>query len=168
LPGVLSMGLDPMDVRYLLASINYRTKIHLTEESFKGARNARLAIVRKVRELGEKKGELIGEYIERFRTALQDNLNMSEAIAIVNDLLKSNNPKEDILATVLDIDCVLGLNLDKVEDVEIPSDVKKLLKLRQKARESKEFEESDNLRGKIEKLGYIVKDTPEGQKVEKI
>lgn len=168
LPGVLSIGLEPMDVRYLLATINYRTKIHLTEESFKGARNARLATVRRIRELGDKKGSLIEEYVGKFKDALRDNLNMSEAIAIVNELLKSDNSSEDVLATVLDFDNVLGLNLDKVKEVEIPSEVEKLLKLRQEARERKEYAESDILRNEIEKLGYLVKDTSEGQKLEKI
>lgn len=168
LPGVLSIGLEPMDVRYLLSSINYRTKIHLTEESFKGARNARLAIVRKVRELGGQEGMLIEEFVEKFKDALRDNLNMSEAIALTNELLKSDNSKEDILATVLDFDRVLGLNLDALDDVEVPPKVEELLRLRQRAREGKEYEQSDRLRDEIEKLGYTVKDTSEGQKLEKI
>jgi cysteinyl-tRNA synthetase len=171
LPGVLSLGLDPMDVRYLLASINYRTKIHLTEESFKGARNTRLAIVRKVRELGTKRGNLLSDYVERFKKALRDNLNMSEAVAILNEVLKSDNADEDILSTVLDFDRVLGLNLDKIggqEEIEVPLEVEELLKLRQEARENKQYEQSDKLRDEIEELGYTVKDTSEGQKLEKL
>ena len=169
LPGILSMGLEPMDVRYLLASINYRTKIHLTEESFKGARNARLAVERRVRELGGTRGKLLKEYVGRFKKALSDNLNVSEAFAILNELLKSDNKREDILETVLDFDRVLGLNLDKVNEVEdIPKEVKNLLELRQKARENREYVESDRLRNEISKLGYLVKDTPEGQIMEKL
>lgn len=168
LPGVLQLGFDSLDVRYLFVSVNYRRKIQFSYQALKGARNARLSMVRRVRELGNKEGELIEEYVERFKDALRDNLNMSEAIALVNDLLKSDNPKEDILATVLDFDRVLGLNLDAVEDIEIPSEVEKLLKLRKEARENKEFEKSDSLRDEIAQLGYVVKDTPEGQKLEKI
>lgn len=170
LPTLIELGFNPMDVRYLLLSINYRTRIQFSMESLEGARNARLTIVRRVKELGNEKGNLIQEYVERFKKALEDNLNMSEVLSILNELLKSNNSKEDILATVLDFDRVLGLDLDKVDEdsIEIPPEVKELLDLRQKARNEKDFKESDNLRDKISKLGYMVKDTSEGQQIEKL
>lgn len=170
LPTLIELGFDAMDVRYLLLSINYRTRIQFSVESLEGSRNARLAITRKVKELGKEKGNLIQEYVERFKKALEDNLNMSEVLSILNELLKSDNPKEDILATVLDFDRVLGLDLDKVNEdpIEIPSQVKELLDLRQKVRNERNFEESDNLRDEISKLGYIVKDTSEGQQIEKL
>ena len=171
LPNLVEMGFEPMDVRYYLLSINYRTRIKFSFEALEGAKNARLAIVRRIGELGSKKGNLISEYTERFKEALRDNLNMSKAIAIVNELLKSDNPKEDILATVLDFDKVLGLDLEfaiRKEQDNIDSRVKKLLCLREKAKTTKNYQESDRLRDEISKLGYTVKDTPEGQKVEKV
>jgi cysteinyl-tRNA synthetase len=169
LPTLIELGFEPMDVRYLLLSINYRTRIQFSVESLEGARNARLAIVRRVKELGKEKGKLLEKYIERFKKALEDNLNMSEVISILNELLKSENPKEDILATVLDFDKVLALDLDKVGEIseDIPSEIKELLHLRAQAREKKDFQESDTLREKISRLGYIVKDTSKGQEIEK-
>jgi cysteinyl-tRNA synthetase len=165
------MGFDPMDIRYYLLSINYRTRIQFSLDALKGAKNARLAVVRRVGELGTKKGSLIPEYIDRFKEALRDNLNMSKAVAILNELLKLDGPKEDILATVLDLDRVLGLDLDRAiveKDSAVDSEVEKLLNLREKAKLAKNYQASDRLRDEILKLGYIVKDTLQGQKVEKV
>ena len=44
----------------------------------------------------------------------------------------------------------------------------KLVNEREAARENKDFKKSDDLRAKINSLGYEVKDTDQGQKVSKI
>lgn len=173
----IDQGFDPLDIRYLFMSINYRTKLQFSTEALEGARNARLNIVKKVSELGDTKGNVLEKYQERFKEALNNNLNMSESLAILNDLLKSNEKKEDILATVLDFDRVLGLNLDKIKMAsadrgiylsgKYPDDISNLLEQRKQSREQKNFEESDRLRGEISDMGYEVLDTPEGQQLKK-
>ena len=169
LPGVVSQGYDPLDLRYLFASINYHTKLQFSTEALDGARNARLGITKRVAELGDIKGELLPEYIERFKNALNNNLNMSEVMAIVNELLKSNNKKEDILATILDFDKVLGLNLDivKKENVNLDTQVEEYAKKRDEARANKDYAQADSFRKMIEDMGYKVMDTPEGTKYAK-
>jgi cysteinyl-tRNA synthetase len=173
LPNILKLGFDPMDVRYFLMSINYRTKIQFSIESLKGARNARKSLIKKIRELGDKKGELIGGYVEKFKEELTNNLNMSGVLALINELLKSDHSKEDVLATILDFDRVLGLDLEKslkgekLEPKEDP-ELEKLLKERIEAKKEKDYDRADKLRNNIEKLGYKVLDTKKGQKLEKI
>jgi cysteinyl-tRNA synthetase len=154
-------------------SINYRTKIQFSIESLKGARNARKSLIKKIRELGDKKGELIGGYVEKFKEELTNNLNMSGVLALINELLKSDHSKEDVLATILDFDRVLGLDLEKslkgekLEPKEDP-ELEKLLKERIEAKKEKDYDRADKLRNNIEKLGYKVLDTKKGQKLEKI
>ncbi len=170
LPGIVSQGFDPLDIRYLFASVNYHTKLQLSTEALKGAQNARLGINKRVAELGDVRGNLIPEYIERFKNALENNLNMSEVMAIVNELLRSNNPKEDILVTVLDFDKVLGLGLGAVqkEPETVPDAIISLWgKERDKARSEKRFSDADNYRKLMEEAGYKVMDTPEGTKYAK-
>jgi cysteinyl-tRNA synthetase len=169
LPDILSFGFEPIDVRYLLVSINYRTKINITTESLEGAKRARIALLNRVRGLGTKEGKPIKEYIDLFRQELEDNLNMSGLFAQINDLLKSENPKEDILATIYDIDRVLGLNLRKEneKEEEIPDEIAKLLEERKEARDGKDFEQSDRLRDLIFEKGYKVLDTSKGQEIVK-
>lgn len=161
-----------MDVRYFLLSKNYRTRIQFSIEALEGARNAREALVRRLRELGDTKGNVIPEYIERFKKELENNLNMSGVLALINELLKEDFPKEDILATILDFDKVLALDLEeaitKKEPMEFPSEVEALLEKRMLAKKEKNYEEADRIRGQVEEMGYKLLDTPEGQKLEQV
>lgn len=59
-------------------------------------------------------------------------------------------------------------SINSVPEAETPPDeVLSLLELRKKARASKNFTESDRLRDEISSLGWMVKDTKEGQQLEK-
>jgi cysteinyl-tRNA synthetase len=50
---------------------------------------------------------------------------------------------------------------------DIPEQIKSLLNERQIARDNKDFQKSDELRNKIESLGYTIEDTKDGQKARK-
>jgi len=169
LPEALAQGFDPLDIRYLFESVNYHTKLTFSKEALEGARNARLNINKRVKELGGEQGNLLDEYIQRFRNALENNLNMSEVFAILNELLKSQEKKADILTTVLDFDKVLGLNLDNIEDtkIELNDEIEQYAKLRDEARVNKDYAKADEYRKMIEDAGYVVLDTPEGTKYQK-
>ena len=170
LPEIVEMGFDPMDLRYLFLSINYRTKVSFSLEALEGAKNARLSLIKKVRDLGTKRGKVIQEYVDSFKKELENNLNMSGVMGLINELLKSEYPKEDILATIYDIDRVTGLNLEKIEYKEEgmkDNELQDMLDKREKARKEKNFEESDRLRDLIYQKGYKVLDTPEGQSIVK-
>ncbi len=168
LPEVIELGIEPMDVRYFFVSINYRTKIGFSLEALQGARNSRLSLLRKIEELGDIKGELIEEYIDKFKKELENNLNVSGVFGVINELLKSQYPKEDILATIYDIDKVLGLDLEKKVESKLDTEIENLLKQRQKARDMKDFAESDRLRDLILEKGYRVMDTAKGQSIERV
>jgi len=76
-------------------------------------------------------------------------------------------------ATAVEFDKVLGLQMEKQiaelsKNIEIPENVTSLLKNRELARNSKDWKRADEIRDEIRKLGFEVKDTNEGQKIEKI
>jgi len=173
LPEILELGYDPMDVRYLFISVGYRVKMNFSLEALDGARNSRLALEKKVLELGEKKGNLLSKYVEAFKKELENNLNISGVLALVNEMLKSENTDEDKLATILDFDRVLGLGLDNIKKEEGYSEgdsatLDRLLKERSEARENKDYAKADSIRDKIAELGYKVVDSADGQNVERI
>ncbi len=168
LPEVLELGFEPMDIRYFFVSINYRTRIAFSLDALQGARNSRLSLLRKIEELGNKKGKLIDEYIEKFKKELENNLNMSGVFGVINELLRSEYPKEDILSTICDIDGVLGLNLEENKSLNIDSEIQDLLEKRRRAKEVKDFKQSDILRDLILEQGYRVMDTNDGQTVERV
>ena len=174
LPEIVKLGYDPLDIRYLFLSVNYRTKISFSMEALDGARNSRLAILNKVKELGRKKGKLLEKYVKEFKDELSNNLNMSGALALINEMLKSDNLPEDKLATIIDFDKVLGLNLDQAISSDggvykkgQTKELDLLLQERIDAKQSKDYEKADELRKKIEEKGFKVIDTSQGQIVSK-
>jgi cysteinyl-tRNA synthetase len=175
LQDALSLGFDPMDVRYLFASVNYRVQLKYTKEALESARNSRLSLISKLRaiyrETENTAGEILENYKEEFVKELENNLNISGALAVISDLLKSDEKAKDILTTVYDFDKVLGLNLkQEVEqkDMDIPKDVLKLANERVEARKAKDFELADSKREQIEEKGYRMLDTKDGFTLEEI
>jgi cysteinyl-tRNA synthetase len=91
---------------------------------------------------------------------------MPRALAVVQEMLKSDIPASEKHGTILEFDRVLGLGLDQVDKgEELPAEVRQLVEDRRRARESKNWAESDRLRDAIQALGYIVKDTRDGMKL---
>lgn len=168
LPQVINLGFEPMDVRYLFVSINYRTRIAYSVEGLKGARASRLALLRKLEELRSGSGNVIEEYVKKFKDELENNLNMSGVFRLINELLKSEYPKGDILATIYEYDKVLGLNLKQGISKEYDSEIEELLSLRKEARENGDFAEGDRLRDLIMQKGFRVMDTANGQTIQRV
>ena len=55
------------------------------------------------------------------------------------------------------------IDLDNLQENEIPKEVQDLLVSRQEARDNKDWKLSDNLRDKLSKMGWIVEDSVDGQ-----
>ena len=164
-------NIEPLAFRYFTYSSNFTNKLNFTWEAIKSSQVA----LNKLREqVNKNKGvntklseEKIKKYEERFLDAINDNLNMPIAISVLWDMLKEEK-SNDVYELAMKFDTVLSLELDKkMEEEEVPSKVQELLRKREEARREKNFALSDDLREKILDLGYLVKDTKEGQKVEK-
>ncbi len=162
----VAKNINPLVYRFASLQTHYRKPMEYSETAMANAKKSFEHLQNQVRELGDEQGETIEEYKNKFLNALNDDLNTPRALAVLQEVLKSDNSKADKLATVIDFDRVLGLDLDKLgRGKELPAEISKLKKAREVAREEKNWEESDRLREKIEKLGYIVKDTKDGMKV---
>ena len=166
---VVEQGIEPMDLRYHYVSVNYRVPLQFNWDALQGSRRARLALIKKVSDLGQYDGgKLLAGYVDRFKGFLEDNLNMSGALALIAELLKSNEKPEDIVTTILDFDKVLGLNIKESLVLDVPEEIQKLLLEREEAKAKRDFAKSDLLRDEITKHGFKVLDTSDGQKVERI
>ena len=144
-----------------------------SEESFISATNGYNNLIEKVKKVGKKVGSVNIEYKNNFLIAINDDLNVTKALAVTQEVLKSNISNEDKLATVLDFDQVLGLGFEQAikDDVlpeKIPDEIGLLLAQRQEARVDKNWLESDRIRDEIQNHGWTVKDTTDGQQVTKI
>ncbi len=170
-------GFEPIAMRYLLLQTQYRQPLNFTWESLNASQTAlhklRNAVVQlrsqtTRNQLSEEKNQSVDAYMMRFRSALFQDLNIPQALSIVWEVVKSNIPSEDKLDLIYSFDEVLGLGLAQFEpSTELPEDIQALAHERIKARETKDFAQSDKLRNQLNQLGYDVLDGPEGQIVRK-
>jgi cysteinyl-tRNA synthetase len=170
---------QPVNYRYMCLNTHYRKQMNFTLEGLETAKQSFEALKKKILELKklqeheEKKEnkELMSKYKEKFCETINDDLNMTEALAVLYEALKDDKlSAKEKLAVSFDFDSVLGLNLKelKEEHFEVPPDVMDLVNKRENARKTKNYKLSDELRLRIKGLGYEVLDTPKGPEVKKI
>lgn len=150
---------SPMALRYYFLSAHYRTPMDFSWEGLEAAQNALEKLQKFYGSLIRENGRIDEAYKIRFVEKLENDLNTPEALGVVWELVKDDEiSEEEKVATLLDFDKVLGLDLGKTK--EIPDDVLELQKEHDKARFEKRYNDADKARKKIEEKGYSVKDTP--------
>ena len=167
-------GIDALSYRYFTYSSHYRNKLNFTWDAIKSAKNSlnklrdMIALHKDVNKKIDK--NIISKYEEQFLDAINDDMNMPVAVSVVWDIAKEKEKSNDFYELIKKFDSVLSLDLDKndKEDINIPEDIKLILNERKDARKNKNFAKSDELRDKLKELGYIVKDTKDGQIIEKV
>ena len=166
----LKNEINPLTYRFAAFLTHYRKPMEFSDDGIEAARNGLLHLQNQVRQVvaaGTGSDDAISaEYKNKFLEAVNDDLNMPRAMALIQEMLKSGISEDEKLATILDFDRVLGLNLDQLDQEQaLPEAVQKLVDARLKAREGKDFATSDRLRAEIEAMGYLVQDTKDGMKV---
>lgn len=161
-------GISPLAYRFWLMMAHYKTKMNFNFEAVLGAQNALNRLQNLYNDLGENEGEINKEYKEKFLNFLQNDLDTPRALALIWEIIKDEKLLQaDKKTTIKELISVLGINLEN-QNLEIPTEVAGLLTEREKARNEKNFTLADEIRIKINSLGYEVKDTSEGQKLTKI
>jgi cysteinyl-tRNA synthetase len=166
----LKNDINPLAYRFAAFLTHYRKPMEFSDEGLDAARNGLLHLQNQVRQVGGAAAgtdnSIHSESKGKFLEAINDDLNMPRAMAVIQEMLKSPMSDTEKYATVLDFDRVLGLNLGQLHREEaLPKKIQKLVEARKKARQDKDFAASDQLRGEIEALGYLVQDTKDGMKV---
>ena len=160
-------GFDPLAFRYLTLQAKYRTKLSFSTESMTGADHALRQLRDRVSEWSAGPDGPRGDYDERFRAALADDLDLPSAMALVAELVRSDLVRGAKARVLIDWDRVLGLDLSRTRPSEsLPDGAAALLTSREQARTAKDFATADRLRNDLAALGVAVIDTPEGQKWE--
>lgn len=172
LADIRARGINPLAYRYFVLGAHYRSQLNFTWEALAGAETAWKKLRAKVHEVGsytETEDEnLLAEFRASFLEYINDDLNTPKAVALLWDIARDDRLSLAARRTLmLDFDRVLGLELDKIETVEIPAEVQTLITARDAARAEKNFAESDRLRAEIESHGFVVKDTQSGTVVTK-
>lgn len=182
---VVARGFSGRETRYVLMAGHYRQSLNFSFEALGAARSAlqrvdefqdRLAQVATDLRGGGDLPEWASAAKVRFDGGLADDLNVSESLGALFDMIHAGNRAMDAKALssaqagavrqlLADFDRVLGV-LEKPQDA-VPEAATKLLELRQQARQAKNWAEADRVRNELAGLGWIIQDTPQGPKLKR-
>ncbi len=172
LSDIKNRNIDPLAFRYLALTAHYRSKLNFTWKSLASAQNAleklreEILIFKKTKQKIDIK--VFKQYSQKFKDYINNDLNTPEALALLWEVVKSKKLDTKIkYGIITDFDKVLGLNISKISKLKIPEEIQDLVEDREKYRQEKNFKKSDELRKKIENLGWLIEDTPQGQKLKK-
>ena len=166
LGSITEKGIRATAYRFWLLMSSYRTKVNFNWKALEGAEIALKRLYGLYNELGKELGSISPEYQKKFKNYLEDDLDTPRALTVLWDMLKDENiSPADKKATLLNFDRVLGLGFANLKEEKISEEVMKLVEEREQVRLDKDFKKSDELRKKINALGYEIKDTTEGQKI---
>lgn len=172
-------GIEPLAYKMFCYTAHYRTKLNFTFESALSTQKAlnrlREGYLTHLQNNEKIEESEIKEYKQKFLDAVNDDLNMPLAMGIVWEVVRNNKKSKQFADLLLEFDRILGLDLEnskkyleEQEKIELPQEIKELIEQRKIARESKDWAESDRIRDALKEKGYSVKDTKEGQVIEKI
>jgi cysteinyl-tRNA synthetase len=149
-------------------SAHYRSKLNFTWEALQNAQNSlkKLYDITSSYEEGEN-AEVNQSHYKMFIDALNDDINMPTAIAVVWDLLKSNISEQSKVRTLLKFDEVLGFNLENYVGYEVPKKVQDIARNRFEYRRSGIWDKADLLRREIEDMGFVVEDKGDSYKIKR-
>jgi len=182
----------PQVVRYFLASVHYRSPIDFNDQSLGQAKRNLERLLNAMEsfealEVSGQKGvddeallQEAKEAKQRFEEAMDDDFNTPLAISTLFDLTKAINVyveahgtieakvKEEILGILKGlVENVMGIKLERErpEREELTENLLNLiLDLRERMREKKDWKIADEIRNRLQTLGFVFEDTPEGTK----
>ncbi|HEX2910028.1 MAG TPA: cysteine--tRNA ligase [Chloroflexia bacterium] len=187
---VEARGFDPLALRYFYTTALYRSRINFTFGALTAAQTAleRLrgrAVV--LQEAGGQRyksdGAACRTWTEKFLAAIENDLNMPQAMAVVWNMLRS--PADDLsprarLDLLLDWDRILGFNLsgylesgsyklaqDSAESLRrVSGEIAQLVRTRAEERARGNYAAADAIRKQVEHNGFSIRDTRQGPLVE--
>ncbi|MCP3915572.1 MAG: cysteine--tRNA ligase [bacterium] len=174
---VKEKGYDPRQLRYALIRGHYRTPLNFTWESMKGAAaeldnlDDLLALLQRAAEGADGDpgagAELVQEAQAGFEAAMNDDLNVSQALAALLPLRRQalenafgSEAAKDALAFLERAMAVFGIARE--QDAGSDAEIDALVAARTQARADKDWAESDRIRDELAALGIEVKDTAGG------
>lgn len=168
---ILDKGYNPMAIRLLMIQSHYRSSLDFSWDILDSAQASYQKIMAwaDLRFQDFQSSELRNNYevaLKAFEDSMQNDLKTPDALAFLNGMIKRVDDegfKPDSSAiedAVKVVDKYFGLGL--LENKDIDDGLKSLIEGREAARKTKNWEESDKLRGELAKKGISVKDTDYG------
>ncbi len=178
-------GYNPLAYRFFCLQSHYRKSLVFSYENLDNAQGAFNKLLTKIAALKDDENESIDEnavkeLTEKFKAALDNDINTSLGITVLYDVLKAKTNDKTKLYLLNDFDRVLSLSLldeakklkeSKKEETSLPAAddefskyVEEQLALRADAKKNKNWAEADRIRDELTAKGVKILDTPEGAK----
>jgi cysteinyl-tRNA synthetase len=180
---LVTKGYDPKAIRYLLLATHYRQQINFTFEGLEAAKNTLDRLTNFVHRLLDAHGKGSGEQLKLlidqvqngFENAMNDDLNISVALAAlfdfirdINSLIDANmlNKEEahEVYSLMLRFDKVLGVIGEIKKEQKLSKEVEALIRRREEARKAKDWKTADDIRQQLRAMGILIEDTSQGVK----
>lgn len=180
---------DPQVLRFFMATTQYRRPIQYSEDNLTDAKNNLEHIQTAYDNLTYRQQDAaagddalvtqqLADFTARFTTAMDDDINVQNGIAVVYELVKAANTYaqqaavkqgalqayKDKLAQLLSI---FGIKLVAHDNHIDDEQIKALIEERNQARKNKDFARSDQIRDELKQQGIILEDTPQGTRYKK-
>jgi cysteinyl-tRNA synthetase len=181
-------------IRLFVANSHYRSPQDWSKKALKQAKkeinkideftDKLKSIKSSSKKLGKRKEKavknLIKETKKKFEIAMNDDFNTPQALAVIFRFINEGNSliakgkltppqARDTLKILKEIDKVFSFIFwGKEKKLKIPDSIAKLVQEREKARKEKKWKAADEIRKKIRKAGFLIKDTKEGPKIKKL
>ena len=167
LDDLIKRGFEPEVFRYFYFMAHYSKQQNFTFEVMQSAKNSLSAL--KTAVLEHKNGSATIDtktYENEFLEAINNDLNMPVALAVVWKMLKEEK-SSDVYNAIMKFNAVLGFDFEVKED-EIPAEVKDLAESRWQAKQARDWAKADEVRAQITALGYQILDSKEGYTIKKL
>ena len=162
-------GYDPIAFRFMCLGSHYRKQLLFTYNNLEQAQNTLIKLRKKINSLkndGNLDMNKFDYYVSKFKEPLENDLNTSNALTILYDMLKDDSLNETTkLKLVEDFDKVLSLDLKKVNktiSAEFTKEIQDKIDERTAAKKKKDFALADRIRDDLASKGVRLIDTKDG------
>ena len=171
LQDIVEKGISPLAFRYFLLQSKYRQEVVFDMEVLEASQTAYkrlLARIKAVLDMLPANAESSVSALQKAKNTITemicDDLNTPQVLAFTWEFIKDDQQfnqlsQSDFKKLIENIDSLLGLRLTEAfKIIEIPEHIQILIDARSKARQEKNWTESDRLREEIKSLGFEVRD----------
>ena len=166
---LIEKGYDPIVYKFFCLGSDYRKELVFSYDAMDSSTNTYKKLLNKISNLsdaGVLEEDKIKIYQNKFRDAINNDLNTASMLTVLYDVLKSELNDNSKKYLISDFDKVLSLSLinDKKEDEKIDNEEFILSKMEERntAKKEKNYFLADKIREELSDMGIILVDTREG------